>query len=237
MSVELEPTRQRRSQGKVYKLLRDVSGSMYGAIQSTVTCKCPGLHDFGLKLMSRPITHLPQFDEDEEVLGRFKFSVAVSSTSTGSDTGGFHWGGAKIWNLLSLSLLSPASKSPQHPTATLATGVRFSSLMTADNRQSQSRQSVVLERIDNLCQSIRKSGKQAAGQCCGCIRDPALSTARAYQVYPLGNPSQDGDWNLVPLRSVLSGEVPAVSPFLYGDKLWLAWTIASSVAQLGGTDW
>ncbi|KAK4177090.1 hypothetical protein QBC36DRAFT_139588 [Triangularia setosa] len=237
MNVELEPDRRSRSQGKVYKLLRDISGSIYQAIRSAVTCKCPGLHDFGLKLMTRPVTHLPYVDEDEEVLRTFKFCLTVSSTSTGFETEGTHWGSVKIWNLLSLSVSLPAHANPQDPADRLATGVRFLSLATADHNQNNSHQSAPPEKIENLCQSIRKSGKQLAGQCCGCIWDPSLPIPRTYQVYPLGSPKQDGDWSLVPLRSVLSGEVQSVSPLLYGDKLWLAWTIASSVAQLRGTDW
>ncbi|KAK0744890.1 hypothetical protein B0T21DRAFT_94726 [Apiosordaria backusii] len=249
MNVELEPSRRRRSQGKVYKLLRDVSGSIYQAIRSAVTCGCPGLHDFGLKLMTQPVTHLPYCEEDEELLNFFKFSLSVSSSSTGFEAAGSHWGSVtvKVWNLLSLSIVPTAAKPPTE------TGVRFLPLTLTANPSSQGRSSSgattanismrplnpnsAPKKIDNICYSIRKARKQLDGECCGCISDLSQLSPRTYQVYPLGSPCDGGDWTLVPLRSVLSGEIQAVPPLLYGDKLWLAWTIASSVAQLRGTYW
>ncbi|KAK4182849.1 hypothetical protein QBC35DRAFT_420039 [Podospora australis] len=238
LNMELEPDRRRRSQGKVYKLLRDASASIYHALRSAMTCQCPGLHDFGLKLLSRPVTHITCHDDDyEEILEGFRFSLSVSSASSGFETQGADWGSVKLWSMLSLSLQSRRNKQPQKQC-----GVRFSvpngpqTLAYSQNIgmtpiQTQARH------IDNLCHSIHEARKQLDGECCGCILDSSLPSPRTYQVFPLGSPNDSGNWDLVPLRAVLSGEIEVVPPLLYGDKLWLAWTIASSVAQLRGTYW
>lgn len=90
--------------------------------------------------------------------------------------------------------------------------------------------------ISNLCQAMRRSRKQRVGECCGQIFDTSIpQQPRAYEVYPLGSPNDNGDWSPVSLGSVLSGE--AGSALMYGDKLRLAWVITSSVLQLEGTHW
>ncbi|KAK0667759.1 hypothetical protein QBC41DRAFT_395130 [Cercophora samala] len=246
MNIQLEPDRRRRSQGNVYRLLRDVSSSIYQALCSAVTCGCPGLHDFGFKLINRPVTRLPCWETDEEILSLFKFSLSVSSASTGFEAAGAHWGSVKMWDSLSLSIL-PSNKSPDERTVrflplTPASDSNLFGNLSVDSTAAALNMTPINlnsspSKISNICHSIRKARTQLDGAYCGCISDLSQLSPRSYRVYALGRPNEGGEWTLVSLKSVLAGEVPAVPPLLYGDKLWLAWTIASSVTQLRGTYW
>ena len=102
-NMELEPARCRGSQVTWYKLLRDLSASVYEALRSTVTCACPGFHDFGLRLMSQPTIITPNDDENEVVKSQ-KFHLVLSTASTTLASEANLWAASKIWNLMSLSL-------------------------------------------------------------------------------------------------------------------------------------
>jgi len=167
------------------------------------------------------------------------------------------WATSKIWNLVSLSLSTRApgdaiinTRNTATATATTASsttrrGVAFSLPTPKDSDMSQagdnlcetiglgvllesSVRETVPKSISDLCQAIRNSRKQGVGECCGQILDTSTyHLPRAYEVYPLGSLSDNGDWSLVSLGFVLNGD--AGSALTYGDKLRLAWVITSSV--------
>ncbi|KAK3345888.1 hypothetical protein B0T25DRAFT_265373 [Lasiosphaeria hispida] len=246
-SVEMEPKRRKHFQGRLYRLLRDLSGSIYRALLSAVTCQCPSLHDIGLRLMPQPISANP-YDDDEDIMKALKFSLALSSVSTGfgNESEGILWGRIKLWNLLSLSI---SISNHRHVSSHVTSGLRFS--LPAPEPSDVSQHNVSnganfamtptgekpSQSIINLCQTLRRSRKQGAGECCGHILDGSSHLHRTYEVYPLDNPDEGGDWSLVSLRSVLAGDVGPTQSLLYGNKLRLAWVVASSVAQLRGTPW
>jgi len=260
-NMELEPARCRGSQVTWYRLLRDLSASVYEALRSTVTCACPGFHDFGLRLISQPAIITPNDDENEVVKSQ-KFQLILSTTSTTLASEANLWATSKIWNLMSLSLSARGDIITGTATATAASttvrstgrrSVAFSLPTPEASDTSQiggnlceviglgvSPMSNLLGKgpspIGNLCQAIRRSRKQGSGECCGQILDTLTRhPPQAYEVYPLGSPNDNGDWSPVSLGAVLSGE--AGSALMYGDRLRLAWIITSSVLQLEGTPW
>ena len=77
-------------------------------------------------------------------------------------------------------------------------------------------------------------------KCYGSISDNLLPSPRAFQVHFLKAAGYGEEWTLTPLRSILLNDPDVVGPaqkLLYGDRLQLAWMVASSVVQLRDTPW
>ncbi|KAK0717799.1 hypothetical protein B0T26DRAFT_710879 [Lasiosphaeria miniovina] len=74
-NIELEPTRRVRSQGKLLKILRDMSDSFYRALRSSFNCSCE--HDIGLSLERRSADITP-LDDDDTVAKKIALQIAVS---------------------------------------------------------------------------------------------------------------------------------------------------------------
>ncbi|KAK3685900.1 hypothetical protein B0T22DRAFT_443022 [Podospora appendiculata] len=79
LNIELEPDRKRRSQGRLYKLAHNMSESIYQALCSAFSCTC--VHDVGLRLTPPTQTIIPQ-DDDEDVLDKLQFRLAISQNRT-----------------------------------------------------------------------------------------------------------------------------------------------------------
>ncbi|KAK5663803.1 hypothetical protein OQA88_6 [Cercophora sp. LCS_1] len=247
-NMELEPSRYRGSRIAWYGKLRDISMSIYEALRFTLTCACPGPHEFGLRLISKPVIITPHDDEHEIVKSQtFHLILSTFSTTLASDAN--LWTASKIWNMLSLSVSTSTSYDTPLATATNTSStsarVRFSLPTPAGSDTSEARDRLAEtiglgiaptpegpSIIQNLCRAVRKSGKQGAGGCCGRIYDKSSPhQPRSFEVYPLGSPHDNGtDWSPVSLGSTLSN-------LLERDKLQLAWIITSSVLQLDGTPW
>lgn len=94
--------------------------------------------------------------------------------------------------------------------------------------------------ISNLCQTLKRSQKQGAGECCGHVKDK--NSSRRFEVFnplfDMDNPDT-GIWSMVPLGAILDGTNGGNqhSTLTYPDRLRLAWTVASSVVQLQSTPW
>ena len=246
MNVEFEPNRRRRSQGRLSKLLQDLAASVYSALQSSITCRCPGLHDVGLKLTNQPITITPD-DSNEDVMKMLKLGLAVSYAATALETRGHLSGSSRLWNQLHIQLIQ--GPQPQVPVTrmipiTPATDKRkkvgFAVSTTAPTTITHT--PLHLHRLSpgkiaNLCQTVRNARKLGAGECGGHITDGSRTPCLEYGVYPSGDPDVGSDWCLVSLKDVLAGEAGLSPPLLYGDKLQLAWIITSSIVQLQGTPW
>ncbi|KAH6960033.1 hypothetical protein BKA56DRAFT_624055 [Ilyonectria sp. MPI-CAGE-AT-0026] len=254
LNVELEPDRKSRSQGRLNKLVNELSNSIYHALRSTMTCKCPSLHDVGLRLAPPSRTIIPE-DDDDEIIKELQFRLAIS-----------HMGKSQTpflmqWNELLLQI----SQGPEKKQTTSVTtqvkssakkSVKFSMSSSASSTASgtQSTQTSFIiqsamsnltlsttktitdpgqpRRINDLCEAMRRMGKQKCGEQCGHIQDCRAQKNRQYGVYMLDSPGTGDEWALVPLKDVLQDP-----NLLYGDKLRLAWTIACSVLQMHGTPW
>ncbi|KAK1758825.1 hypothetical protein QBC47DRAFT_436008 [Echria macrotheca] len=247
-NMELEAARCRASQVKWYRLLQDLSTSIYEALRASVTCACPGLHDFGLRLMSQP-TIITPLDEPSDIAEAQKFFLVLSYAATALATEANLWAAARLWNLLSLSPSSVRDADQpctvgNAPTTNPGRNVGLTMLTPEGSQMSEPTQAAVagvarelrLETIQNLCRSMRKSRKQGIWECCGHISD--LSTPgkpRRYEVYPLGSPNSNGNWTPVSLASILGRE--GGKTLMLGDRIRLAWVITSSLLQLGETPW
>ncbi|KAK3314878.1 hypothetical protein B0H66DRAFT_563859 [Apodospora peruviana] len=259
--LDMEPSRRRLSQVRLCKLIRTVSGSIYHALRSAVACTCPNLHEVGLRLMPRSATAISK-DEDEDIIKSLSFQIAFSYESTTLESECNSSGRLKRWGEL---LVRPAVHGeppsapvtpPSPPPPRQQRSVRFSVPTNTNgppsgsvlNHQATTATLIMgtcwipmTERIgdiQDICQLMRKSSKQRTGECCGHITDASSHERRKYGVYPHSSLADGGDWSVVSLRQVLTNSPGTAGPsLLYGDKLRLAWTIASSVLQLHGTPW
>ncbi|KAK3303044.1 uncharacterized protein B0T15DRAFT_568749 [Chaetomium strumarium] len=113
-------------------------------------------------------------------------------------------------------------------TLSIASGVAFSN--AGDNT------------LDDLCEKLRQSQKQAATDTYGILIDqlPQSSTStstRRYSIHPAPDSNDShSSWSLVSLREILEHKA-LFPPLSYRDRLRLAVTISSSVLQLHGTPW
>ncbi|KAK0665312.1 hypothetical protein QBC41DRAFT_367684 [Cercophora samala] len=76
--IDLEPSRRVRSQGKLLQILRNLSNSLYRALQLSLPCGCQ--HDLGMKLERRAFDIALEHDE-EKMICEWTFNLAVSSMS------------------------------------------------------------------------------------------------------------------------------------------------------------
>ncbi|KAK1775128.1 hypothetical protein QBC45DRAFT_336004 [Copromyces sp. CBS 386.78] len=75
----LEPGRDKRSNGRLYRLMSSLSGGIYHALCTAMSaCQCPTSHLLGLKLSSPPDTSVIPADEDDDVVRRLSMKLAVS---------------------------------------------------------------------------------------------------------------------------------------------------------------
>ncbi|KAM3498095.1 hypothetical protein MY10362_008573 [Beauveria mimosiformis] len=254
LNVELEPDRKSRSQGRLNKLVNELSNSIYHALRSTMDCNCPSLHDVGLRLAPPSRTIIPE-DDDDEITKELQFRLAIS-----------HMGKSQTPSLMQWNeLLLQISQGPEKKQTTPVTSrvkpcaknsVKFAMLLSESSTASGSQStqtSVIIQsampnvtlsttktssnpgqsgRISDLCEAMRRMGNQKCGEQCGHIQDCRAQKDRQYSVYMLDSPGTGDEWALVPLKDVLPDP-----NLLYGDKLRLAWTIACSVLQMYGTPW
>ncbi|KAL6355639.1 hypothetical protein LRP88_11242 [Fusarium phalaenopsidis] len=83
---DLEPSRRRRSQTRVTKLIRGLSRSIFDALRSAATCRCVQSHDVCLELVPRKAVLVPS-DVEDEVAKNLNFHVVLGSyESPGADT-------------------------------------------------------------------------------------------------------------------------------------------------------
>ncbi len=86
LSCELEPSRRRRSQVRIIKLLRELTRSIFNALHSASSCQCSKPHDAYLELVPREAVLVPS-DHENQVAKDFKFHVVLSSyNDTASDS-------------------------------------------------------------------------------------------------------------------------------------------------------
>ncbi|KAJ0162462.1 hypothetical protein CTA2_4508 [Colletotrichum tanaceti] len=77
-NIKMEPQRRRRSQGRLIRLLHDVSGSVYRALRSGLFCTCN--HNLHLRLSS-PCSTAGRDADDETILQKIEFELALTYTT------------------------------------------------------------------------------------------------------------------------------------------------------------
>ncbi|KAI0837385.1 hypothetical protein F5Y06DRAFT_304768 [Hypoxylon sp. FL0890] len=104
-SLQLEPGRNARHQGRLLVLLRDISGSVYNAISNSFQCSCSTTHGISLQ-MTTP--SLSSTDKDEQVLHNAVFRCVFSYSPNQQDSGA-----DKRWQKVLLKL-DESKKSEQN---------------------------------------------------------------------------------------------------------------------------
>lgn len=270
--LKLEPNRQRLSEARLYKLVRNVSTSLYHALRLAVACRCPNLHEVALRLTPRYSTST-SVEKDDDIIKGLDFDVLLSHDSTTLEIGGGAWSRVKRWSELLVRPVVQPSQASEGRDSTLNSpaqsitkrkGVQFSDYttrITPERRVVSSSSgiatttttSVIIqtlgaalvplvmltpEDIGDLCKLLPKLPKQRPDQCCGYITDSSIAeNIRKYSIYPRDSPPDDGEWSVTSLRTILADVSGSAPPLLYGDRLRLAWTIASSTLQLNTTPW
>ncbi|KAK1983526.1 hypothetical protein LZ30DRAFT_821649 [Colletotrichum cereale] len=255
-NIKMEPQRRQRSQGRLIQLIHDVSGSVYRALRSGLSCTCN--HDLHLGLVS-PSTKAEQDSDDETILQKFAFELAVTYNTDSSKHGK-----PALWKELCVRTVPPeanynfisvpkhsglthASRPQQYSSVTTnlsykttATCIQQPAIASAISSTHSSLSITpaianALRGID-LCAELSRNQKQVAVDCYGMVSDQTGTKARQFGVYPQPGGENTDTWSVVSLRGVL--ENPRVFPHMsVPDKLRLASVISSSLLQLHQTPW
>jgi hypothetical protein len=248
INTELEPERKSRSLGRLNKLVNRMLTGIYQALRSTMTCKCPNLHDIGLKLAPPSLTLTPT-DEDQEIIEKLQFWLAVSHMNLSSGVS------TRQWNEILLKPSPDLIQTRVPEFAKIATSskksVGFVIPSLSTQRGGQSTQTITTtqsgmanlnlspvtktkdtQNIGNLCQTMQSIGKKKGGERCGHIKDFRKQSDLKYDLYAHDCLGSSDDWSLMSLKQLCQNRT-----LLYVDKLQLAWTIACSAFQMQGTPW
>ncbi|KAM5343876.1 hypothetical protein ACJ41O_012413 [Fusarium nematophilum] len=262
LSVKLEPSRRKQSRCKVFKVLRDLSTSIYRALCSSILCT--DSHNVSLELATRFIEVGLECD-DEKIAQDAQFNVAISFEVVKGPTR------KRFWDEMSIKTSSVSTGTPSAPFSvarktktmkqvsfTIDRALsRLSSIdSTADAKPNMKKAMAILTRPAtdvafiktpkasdimqtinplDLCLAIRKAHQERPA-CYGHLIDKECSH-RHFQVYPLGTTINSDGWSVVTLEEVLKckkGLRPLIS---LAEKVRLALAIASSVLQLSKTPW
>lgn len=251
LSVALEPSRRKRSRGRVFNILRDLSASIYRALRSGI--QCGDSHNVSLELATRPI-EIGYEDKDEKVMNGMQFTVAISfEIADGSSR-------RRFWDEVDIKARSLSRAPPPPPTTAPAPvkkkkkGVSFAaitqnlSIFEAIKPRSDVESTVqaasptpiepaseILGPPLDLCMALKRA-REARPTCYGHLTDDACPNHH-FQVYPIGSTDDSDTWSIVTLHDVLEhkGGLPPLSSL--AQRVRLAFAVASSVLQLSSTPW
>ncbi|TGJ81113.1 hypothetical protein E0Z10_g7668 [Xylaria hypoxylon] len=208
---ELEPDRRRRSQGRVTKLLRGLSHSIYNALCSAITCACVSSHSIGLQLAHRNAVMLPN-DVEEKVAQQFGFHITLKTTAAKENK-------------------SMQSAQPDNEVQVVAQWKNFQLRLVDDqpipNPPTPTPSST---RISDLCDILGGEPKATAVNYYGYL----LDTQRKFV---LSLPTAIGTHKHITLRQVLDGSTLDLPPFGFKEQLQVALALSTSVLHLSGTPW
>ncbi|KAM0414545.1 hypothetical protein ACHAPT_013613 [Fusarium lateritium] len=261
-SVELEPRRRKQSRCKVFKVLRDLSTSIYRALCFSILCS--DSHDVSLELAARFID-IGHDSDDEKIIQDAQFKVAISFELVRGPARKRFWDEVNI-RTASVSMAGPPTtyvaasntkstkrvsfgihralsrSSSTEPAAdikpNLKTAMAFFNRPLTDiafiKTPEESNSAPVISPL-NLCLTLKKAHQERPA-CYGHLVDKEYSR-RHFQVYPLGTAINSDDWSIVTLDQVLEGEKGLRPLMSLAEKVRLALNIASSVLQLSKTPW
>ncbi|KAI0021884.1 hypothetical protein F4780DRAFT_778158 [Xylariomycetidae sp. FL0641] len=246
------------AQARFMALLRDVSRSVYSALRSSISCRCPGSHRANLEL-SKP--KLIVEDENDKVIEQFHFRVVLSA-GRGRPTEEWH-------DVIMRTADSPAqhttppdtlfnvaqpkprksvrfagtqkwTASCSEPTlADLITGMRITPAGTDTVKPLSSTRTNPtgnVPEIVDLCRTLSKSGKLPASQCFGYVSDTSGSL-RKFGIHPPEDIVDSNVGSVFSLQDVLGPRKRDFPRLWYSEKIRLAAILASSILQLYDTPW
>lgn len=261
-NIKMEPGRTLRSQGRMARLVHEVSSSVYRALLSGFSCTCA--HKVHLGLTSRLIKATRTFDDS--VMQKITFQLALTyDTQRGMDDNQ-EARQKTLWEEILIrtippemlySLISrpkpPENSRPSITKQNIASSAAFRSSSTTATcveetvipvKTLQSELSslggnyggVDFHKNINVCEKIRRAQKQTAVHCYGTISDETPQTSYTFGIYPQQSMDSRDNLSTVTLREVL--EKPLMFPYMSVPvKLHLAAIISSSFLQLHQTPW
>lgn len=254
----MEPSRQRRSQARLIKLIRGLTKSLFHAIWNATTCDCNRPHEVCLELVPRNATIVPG-DSEDEVAKSFGFYVAFGSYgTTPTDIKGRTSENQEPgrWNTFDfrIAMLDAAVSCPPVPHAQIASAtpkpskrVGWSGSLSSTSQTTKSTRTLVgasktlcalpkitahaQKPVSNLCRDILKRQKMAATDCHGYITD----TNRKFAMHPRQEPADIVA--TLTLRELLRDHEKRSLNFDYMQRLKVALAIATCVLHLYKTPW
>ncbi|QYS95619.1 hypothetical protein H0G86_002900 [Trichoderma simmonsii] len=253
----LEPTRQKRSQTRLIRLIRGLSNGIFNAIRNATTCACVAPHRVCLELAPRDAILIPS-DVDDVVAQSLKFHVAFGSDNsignrdTQKDYSLMKGQLMDRWNNIYFRLGSfecnkTPTLSPSPSTITASTiavpptppkSPRFvswhrndKSLGKIDVQTTISPVNAPSQQVTDLCRMFIGKNKLPFLDCFGYIAD----TPRTFGIYP---PTLYLDGcAILTLRELLEGKQSKVARFDYPERLKVAHAIAVNTLHLHSTQW
>ncbi|KAH7193852.1 uncharacterized protein B0J16DRAFT_395843 [Fusarium flagelliforme] len=256
LSVRLEPSRKKQSRGKLFKILRDLSTSVYRALCSSILCTHP--HDLSLELSPRLI-EIGYECEDEKVLREAEFKMLISFEMVEGPATKRFWDEVNIKTANSATTTAPQDCLPQ-PEAKRIKRISFDFrqgfpfMGSSDSTQSVGSVTATMSRpfTDiafirtcpedgkqkqplNLCMALINA-RTARPLCYGHLIDKECADRR-FEVCPLGTTVNSDCWSVVTLDDILKGTEGLRPLVSLAEKIRLALAISSSVLQLSKTPW
>ncbi|QPC77924.1 hypothetical protein HYE68_008676 [Fusarium pseudograminearum] len=257
-SIILGLGRKKQSRGKLFKILRDLSTSIYRAFCSSILCT--DSHDVSLELSS-PLDKIGYECEEEKVLRDVPFKLAISFEIAEASTTKRFWDEVNIKTTSSVTTIVPqlclpqiqkknakrvsfgfkqslsfmsSARSTHDVKSAMASLSRPATDVAFIKTYDEEKQTLPKQPLD-LCMTLRNA-RQARPACYGHLIDTECAD-RHFQVYPLGTTADSDGWSIVTLSDILEGKRGFNPLFSIPEKVQLALSIASSVLQLSNTPW
>jgi len=215
-SIDLEPSRKVRSRIREFKILRDVSASIYRAVVASLGCDCTE-HGIGIRLTARSGDITPNYN-DEDIFGNFKFHLTLSFQQGQPEA-------SSLWEQVEVEFLPSVAPTPSLPHA----GPMASTSVPATDTPAL-----------DLCEGIRKAQKQEQVQSYGIVVDNLTAKAVRFNIRPYHMSQHEGissgSCRMVCLRDILRQQAN-IPPLGFRAKLQLAVDAASSLLKLYDTPW
>ncbi|TVY79992.1 hypothetical protein Focb16_v009426 [Fusarium oxysporum f. sp. cubense] len=260
-SIQLEPARKIRAQGKFMCYMRGIASELFAAVKAGFGCPCE--HHVGLQLEKWTSNIAPDDIRPESLIGGADFHLSLSYKGPGTSPAAPTSHDTKWSDVLvkpapimrSQAMAKPSrsrSKFEQRleysrPTRLpLFKGASFSTVVDSTQPPGTSQELEMITReeqvpstkILDLCGTVRQPFLQTPEACFGLIFNTSVPKARAYDVYPIipSNYRKRCVRTVTSLNEVL-GQNQRHIILSEQDRLKLAVVIASSLLQLYGSSW
>ncbi|KAI9163906.1 hypothetical protein HJFPF1_05537 [Paramyrothecium foliicola] len=259
---DMQPSRQRRSQARLTKIVRGLTSSLYHAISTATTCHCAQSHTVCLEVVPRN-TVIVSSDDEDRVAEDLIFNVAFGTNRylpTDDPDTVFGLNEQSYWDNFDLRLnnakpssaassveTTPAINSRIRTQKKVAWSTPFVPRMTKPAIESTTQTVVDISRtlvsmpnmtahaqslISDLCHDLLKKGKRTALNCSGYITD-SKNKFGLYQRQGQGSYS-----GTTTLRELLKSiEQGSLDDFTCANRIKVALAIAISVLHLYKTPW
>ncbi|KAF4959949.1 hypothetical protein FGADI_1452 [Fusarium gaditjirri] len=258
-SIQLEPARKIRFQGKFLCYMRGIASELFGALQTGFDCPCE--HHLGLQLEQRASDLVPDDINQDSLLGgaEFRLSLSYKEPSARPAAPSSHdtkWSDVLVKptpaarsHTMTQTLGSKFEKRLQTTGSirhSLLKGGPFSTHTGSFHSPDTSQEIEMAAREEhvptikflNLCENIRQPFVKASENCFGLIFSTSLPKKHAYDVYPIVASKYRERCNrtMTSLNEVL-GQNQRHMILSEQDRLKLAALVASSLLQLYGSSW